>query len=277
MHDTEATKRRTAGGLPRRGLGTAQGEQREPGGLRPRDERSGAEDARCRPARRSLGEGRRQRAGRGAARQRGGNCGADTTERRGQPGRSATGRSATRHEVERRAGGVRPGGRPAQRVPAHARRPGLSGASERAPRAPGLTDPAEATTGSAAEGRAKRARTPTRRRLAKASRDARTAAVEAFAAAQWAQRGPRRTASAVADSEARSNAQRGQDGDGADSTERRVSPELPRGHAAAGGDGRYRTGATPARAKGGSRRRDRRPQQREDDGRAVCRSVPHRA
>ena len=145
----------------------------------------------------------------------GGDRGAGAMERRGQPGRSATGRSVTRHEVERRAGGVRPGGRPVQSVPDHARRPGSPGASERAPRAPGLTDPAAATNGSAAEGRAKRARTPTRRRLAQALRDARTAAVEAFAAAQWAQRGPRRAASAVADSEARNEVQRGRDGDGA--------------------------------------------------------------
>ncbi len=204
MHDTDATTtgNTNAGGLQRRGLGPAQGEQREPGGLRPRVERSGAEVARR----------RRQRARRGAARQRGGDRGAGATERRGQPGRSATGRSATRHEVERRAGGVRPGGRPGQRVPDHARRPGLPGASERAPRAPGHTDPAAATNGSAAEGRAKRARTPTRRRLAKASRDARTAAVEAFAAAQWAQRGPRRTHSAVADVTERSNAKRRNDG-----------------------------------------------------------------
>ncbi len=121
MHDTEATKRRTAGGLPRRGLGPAQGEQREPGGLRPRDERSGTEDARRRPARRSLGEGGRQRAGRGAARQRGDNRGADTTERRGQPGRSATGRSAA-GRAERRADGVRAGDRPGLRVPAHSPR-----------------------------------------------------------------------------------------------------------------------------------------------------------
>lgn len=34
--------------------------------------------------------------------------------------------------------------------------------------------------------------------------------------------------------------------------ERRDSPELPRGLAAAGGDGRYRTGATLAGAEGGS-------------------------
>ncbi len=280
MHDTEATKRRTAGDLPRRGLGPAQGEQREPGGLRPRDERSGAEDARRRLARRSLGEGGRQRASRGAARQRGGNRGADTAERRRQPGRSATGRSAA-GRAERRADGVRAGGRPAQQVPDHARRPGLLGASERAPREPGHTDPAAVSTAEATrtQPRADEPREERARRPAAASASASapgTAKVEARAAAQWAQRGPRRTGSAVADSEARSNAQRGRDGDGAGSTERRVSPELPRGLAAAGGDGRYRTGATPARAEGGSRRRERRPQQRKDDGRAVCRSAPHR-
>lgn len=270
--------------MPRRGLGPAQGEQRAPGGLRPRGERSGAEDARrrgnefCWPAER------------GAARQRGGNRGADTTERRGQPGRSATGRSAA-GIAERRADGVRAGGRPGPRVPDHARRPGVPGASERAPRrspatrdgdghavrrgpggrcgrkgerqrtTPGLTDPAAVSTAEATrtqpradEPRKERARRPA---VASASASApRTAKVEARAAAQWAQRGPRRAASAVAASEARNEVKRSRDGDGAGSTERRVSPELPRGLAAAGGDRRYRTGATPARAEGGSSCRD---------------------
>ena len=207
MHETETTKRRAAGGLLRRGLGPAQGDPEQaqraeggPGGLRPRDERSGAEDVRrrsnefCWPAER------------GAARQRGGYRGADTTERRGQPGRSTTGRSATRHEVERRADGVRSGGRPAQWVPDHAGRPGLPGASERAPRAPGHTDPAAVSKAEATrtQPRADELREERTRRPAAASASAsapRTAKVEADAAAQWAQRGPHRTGSAVADSD----------------------------------------------------------------------------
>jgi hypothetical protein len=198
----------------------------------------------------------------GAARQRGGNRGADTKERRGQPGRSAMGRSETRHEVERRAGGVRPGGRPGQRVPDHARRPGVPGASERAPREPGHTDPAAVSTAEATrtQPRADEQREERARRPAAASASAsapRTAKVEARTVAQWAQPGPRRAASAVAASDrAKLSAARGRDGDGAGSTERRVSPEHPRGLAAAGGDGRYRTGATLAGAEGGSSCRD---------------------
>jgi len=68
---------------------------------------------------------------------------------------------------------------------------------------------------------AKRSATPTRRAAPSVSDCRVRAAVEAIAAARWAQRGPHRSDSAGADGDARSAAKSGLDGDGAGLQERR--------------------------------------------------------
>jgi len=157
--------------LGRAGLGRARGEQRERR-LATTAQRSGADDARRRLARRRLGEGGRQGAARDA--QRSGVVAAWVL------------RSAAFSRRGRRRAAAQPGTRwskgPAASAPAADlcsrcprtpngrswRRP-----SVRAPRAPGLTDPAAGSAATAAAGRSEASGRATRPRLAELARPGR--------------------------------------------------------------------------------------------------------
>ncbi len=245
MHDTDATTaaNSNAGGLQRRGLGPAQGEQREPGGSRSQCSDEGAQ-------RRTRGVGgKRKRAAQRSC------CGA------GSPG-------APHSQDGRRRTAAPPGTRwsagPAASVPAVDLRsrcpitpdapacPGrVSGHRER--RA-SRTRPQRPTGAQPRAERSERARrpaaawpkrhaTPGRRRLRRSRQPNGRSGVPTG----LLRRSPTRGRGA------KRNGRTTGDG-GLDA--RRVSPELPRGLAAAGGDGAYRTGATLAGAQGGSSCRD---------------------